>query len=147
MTTCKSNDNPLYLVNAQSYGRDFEWEWQQMGSKYISPQFILNNLNETGSFSGDVNSKGGNNTLQNIINRNSPYTIYKSTDSPGSYYYYDKTKIPIDCSTNDSCEETCSGYMNYEKGHTNAKKYYTYCGPKGGMFCVADNNLSGNFRS
>ena len=146
MTICKSNDKPLYLVNAQSYGRDFEWEWQQMGSKYISPQFILKNLNETGSFTGDVNSKGGNNTLQDIISRNSPYTIYKSTDSPGSYYYYDKTKIPIDCSTNDSCEETCSGYMNYEKGHTNAKKYYTYCGPKGGMFCVADNNLRGNFR-
>ena len=37
LSTCESNNKPLYEVSPQSYGRNFSWEWEQMGGKYIDP--------------------------------------------------------------------------------------------------------------
>ena len=148
MTTCKSNNKPLYTVSANSYGRDFKWEWEQMGSQTIDPQFVLTNLNMGGSINGKPGPvSGNNNTLNDIINKNSPYIIYKATTSD-QLYYYDKTKIPIDCSTPTSCHDTCSGYTDYaSKGAIGDRhKYYSMCDKGGGMFCTANNNYMGNIR-
>ena len=148
MTTCKSNNKPLYTISANSYGRDFNWEWQQMGSQTVDPQFVLTNLNMGGSINGKQGSiSGNNNTLNEIIKKNSPYVIYKSTTSD-QLYYYDKTKIPIDCSTPTLCQDTCSGYTDYDsKGAIGDRhKYYSVCNKGGGMFCIANNNYMGNIR-
>ena len=148
MTTCKSNNKPLYAVSSNSYGRDFSWEWQQMGSQTVDPQFVLTNLNMGGSINGKPGPvSGNNNTLNEIINKNSPYIIYKATTSD-QLYYYDKTKIPVDCSTPTSCQDTCSGYTDYaSKGAIGDRhKYYSMCDKGGGMFCTANNNYMGNIR-
>lgn len=146
LSTCESNNKPLYEVSPQSYGRNFSWEWEQMGGKYIDPIFIKNNINLGGSFDGKTSSeKGNNNTLQSIIDRNSPYIIYKNTQSD-QLYYYDMTKNPIDCSTPENCSKTCSGYSNYKAGDTSVAEKYFYQCSDGGMYCSADGNLSGSIR-
>jgi len=145
MTICKSNDKPLYTVSDISYGRDFRWEWRQMGAQTIDPNFVLDNLNLGGSIDGKTSSSQGNNkTLNDIISKNSPYIIYKSTTSD-QLYYYDKTTKPIDCSTPTSCQDTCSGYTDYDS-RGDRHKYYSMCDKGGGMFCTANNNYMGNIR-
>jgi hypothetical protein len=145
MTTCKSNHKPLYPVSAKSYGRDFEWEWQQMGNQFIGPVFISNNINLSGSLT--KKSSTTNKTLEDIIKTNSPYTVYKSSsgNNQGQLYYYDKTKTPIKCDTSENCEQTCSGYEPYDSTSV-AKKYFTECPENEGIYCTADYNLENNVR-
>ena len=132
LTTCISNDKPLYLIpNPTNYlNRDWKNEWSNMGSKSIpNPQFVINNINR---------SKDG--LTQKILSGNPPYDILK--DSDNSYYFYDKSSIPIDCSTPEKCRETCSGYNS-----SNQPYYYKCSDNTSNIFCEADRNYSNNFRT
>ena len=132
LTTCKSNDKPLYLIpNPTNYlNRDWKNEWIKMGSKSIpNPQFVINNINR---------SKDG--LTQKILSGNPPYDILK--DSDNSYYFYDKSSTAIDCSTPEKCRETCSGY------NSNNQPYFYPCSDNtSNIFCEADRNYSNNFRT
>ena len=78
-----------------------------MGSMTVSDSFISKNVNT-------------NNLTQEILDKKLPYMIYKSNTS-GVLYFYDKSKIPVDC-TSESCRETCSGFIK------NKVPYFQQCG-------------------
>ena len=133
LTTCKSNHKPLYLIpKPLSYlGRDWTKEWNEMGQKPIpNTQFVINNINE---------SKDG--LTKEILSGNPPYDILFNS-SNGSYYFYDKSKIPIDCSSIEKCKETCSGF------NSSGQRYFHQChtGNPSNIYCEADRNLANNFR-
>ena len=141
LTTCKSNDKPLYplIGDALKLRGQKEWhdEWASMGSKSIpSKDFMINNLNN-----------GPDGLTKDILDGNPPYDLYSdSSTKPPTLYFYDKSNIPIDCSTYDNCKKTCSGYTITKKG--DYTPYFSICNDdQNDMFCLADNNYATNIRN
>ena len=97
MTTCKSNNTPLYPIG-DSLGRDFPSEWQQMGEQKIDDSFIAQNVN-----SSDL--------TDDVLNKRFPYIIYKNPET-NKLYYYDKSREPIKFSTISEAKTSCSGFMD-----------------------------------
>lgn len=139
LTTCKSNDKPLYplIGDALKLRGQKVWhdEWASMGSKFIPRNdFMINNLNN-----------GPDGLTKDILDGNPPYDLYKESSS-NTLYFYDKSNVPIDCSTYDNCKKTCSGYTITSKGHHNP--YFSICNhDQNDMFCLADNNYATNIRN
>lgn len=141
LTTCKSNDKPVYPLvgDALKLRGQKVWhdEWASMGSQSIpSKDFIINNLNN-----------GPDGLTKDILDGNPPYDLYSdSSTNPPTLYFYDKSNVPIECSTYDNCKKTCSGYTITSKGeHT---PYFSTCNDdQNNMFCLADNNYDTNIRN
>ena len=141
MTTCKDN-GPLYPISdMNAFGRDFMWEWVQMGSQTIDDAFVAEYV-----ASGPL--------TEDIVNAPMPYTIYQHTDENNNknFYFYSKKKEPVQYNTIEQAKETCSGFaspntMDIKVPSSagtgrNVIPYFQQCGDKGSynMYCYADSS-------